>query len=392
MSRHIRAAVPHDVFTLTAIACISVLAAVVLSGAQKTGVSTDRPAFPNLSSVPTDLTVPPMTLGEPAPGCRVKQVNPDYQGKDVYHALYLPVDWKKGKLYPVIVEYAGNGPGRNEYGDFCSGQVEGSKLGYGISGGKGFIWVCMPFVNSKTGQNQTWWWGDPEATVQYCKTTVRRICEEYGGDPSRVILAGFSRGAIACNYIGLRDDSIADMWLAFIAYSHYDGVRKWDYADSDRRSALDRLKRLKGRAVFSCQERTVDDIRQYVGSTGIIAPFTFLTIPFRNHNDAWVLRDLPARATLRSWLAEVLKTRPGTHTVEGRVKGSDGRALSGVCIESGPSHFTYTDRKGRFILSGLIDSQHNLAVTEKGRTFTPLPATVDIQGEDVRGLTVTAAR
>jgi len=44
----------------------------------------------------------------------------------------------------VIVEYAGNGNYANKYGDVSSGEVEGSKLGYGISGGTGFIWICMP--------------------------------------------------------------------------------------------------------------------------------------------------------------------------------------------------------------------------------------------------------
>ena len=52
--------------------------------------------------------MPIMTEGRPAAGKFVKQVAPEYQGTEVYHALYLPTDWVAGKLYPVIVEYAGN--------------------------------------------------------------------------------------------------------------------------------------------------------------------------------------------------------------------------------------------------------------------------------------------
>jgi hypothetical protein len=363
----------------------------VLPIAQNAGQRPSPQEFPDLSSVPTDLTIPEMTAGVPAPGLRVKQTNPEYQGTDVYHTLYLPQDWKKGKLYPVIVEYAGNGPYRSEFGDVSTGAVEGSKLGYGISAGKGFIWICLPFVNSQERRNQTMWWGDPEATVQYCKTTVRRICEQYGGDSSRIILAGFSRGAIACNYIGLHDDEIADIWLAFIPYSNYDGLRKWDWEGSDRPAALERLKRLKGRATFSCQERSVDDIRAYLDSTGIVAPFTFLTIPFRNHNAGWVLCDVQARRDLRSWVGEVLKTHPGTHSIQGRVMSANGKPLLGVCISSGASHFTYTDRKGRFSLPGLIDSQRTVTATMNGRVFTPAVARVAIRGEDVGGLTFTVS-
>ena len=59
--------------------------------------------------------------------------------------------------------------------------------------------MCMPFVDAKTRRNATTWWGDVEATVAYCKATVERICSEHGGDRSALFLAGFSRGAIACN-------------------------------------------------------------------------------------------------------------------------------------------------------------------------------------------------
>jgi len=35
-------------------------------------------------------------------------------------------------------------------------------------------------------------------------------------DRAAVILSGFSRGAIGCNYLGLHNEEIAGLWLAFI--------------------------------------------------------------------------------------------------------------------------------------------------------------------------------
>lgn len=134
------------------------------------------------------------------------------------------------------------------------------------------------------------------------------------------------------------------------------------------------------------------DIRAYLDSTGIVAPFTFLTIPYRNHNAGWVLCNIPARRDLRSWVGEVLRTQPGTHSIQGRVTSANGKPLLGVCIKSGASHFTYTDRKGRFSLPGLIDSQRTVTATMNGCVFTPAVARVEVRGEDVDGVTFTASR
>ena len=264
----------------------------------------------DINDVPLDLTVPPMTDDKPAPGRRVRQVADEYKGTQVHHSLYLPKNWKKGNLYPVIVEYAGNGPYKNRYGDTSAGTVEGSSLGYGISGGRGFIWVCLPYVSADGKSNQTQWWGDANATANYCKTVVPRICRDYGGDPSAVFIAGFSRGAIACNYIGLRDDEIAGLWRGFICHSHYDGVRRWGYAGCDRKSAARRLKRLKGRPQWISHENSVNETRQYLKQACPAGNFTFLPLPFRNHTDKWVLRDIPQRKQLRQWVARILRAKP----------------------------------------------------------------------------------
>ena len=154
---------------------------------------------------PKDLVTPMMTDERPAAGKRVRQVAPEYEGTEVYHSLYLPVDWKPGGKYPVIVEYTGNKfpPGKG------SGEVKHANLGYGMSGGQRFIWVAMPYVEKGGTMNAVTWWGDKQATVEYCKVNLPRICEQFGGDLENVFICGFSRGAIGASYIGLADDEIA---------------------------------------------------------------------------------------------------------------------------------------------------------------------------------------
>jgi hypothetical protein len=260
----------------------------------------------NIESVKPDLVTPTATGHAPAPGKRVRQTNENYAGTEVYHLLYLPTDWVKGEKYPVIVEYAGN------KWKTSPGTVEGRNLGYGISGGKGVIWNSMPFVDEDDLSNATKWWGNVDATVEYCKKTVKRICAEYGGDSSNIFITGFSRGAIACNYIGLHDDEIASLWRGFICHSHYDGVKKWDYVGSDRASAATRLKRLGNRPQFISHERSVDSTRKYLNRALPSGNFTFQAISFPDHTDSWVLRNIPERKMIRNWFNEVLKEKGQT--------------------------------------------------------------------------------
>ena len=263
-------------------------------------------AEPNIHDVPSDLVVPPVTRDEPAAGKRIHQQHENFQGTDIYHALFLPTDWQKGKQYPVLVEFPGNGGYKNALGDVSNGRPEDCKLGYGISGGKGMIWVSLPFVNLKEKKHALNWWGDADATAAYCRLVVDLICESYGGDRNRVILCGFSRGAIACNYIGLRDDATAKLWRAFIPHSHYDGVRRWGQPEDDDASAAKRLARMKGRPQFITHEQSIDATEAYLKRHDALAGATLLALPYPNLSDEWVLKDIPERKRLRAWLAEVL--------------------------------------------------------------------------------------
>jgi hypothetical protein len=258
-----------------------------------------------------------MVLETPGPGRRVRATIPAFKATDVYHSLFLPPDWSPGTVMPVIVEYAGNGDYRSRHGDVCTGQVEDCNLGYGLSGGRGCIWLCLPFVDVANGRNSLRWWGDIEATVSYCREAVRSVCADFDGDPQAVFLCGFSRGALACNVIGLHDDAIAGLWRGFVAASHYDGAREWSYAGSDRASALVRLQRLGTRPVFISHEvygiepstyNIVDTINYLAGTGRSLDNFRFQIVPLRNHSDRWVLYDLPARNNLRAWFQQALAT------------------------------------------------------------------------------------
>jgi hypothetical protein len=261
----------------------------------------------NLNDAPTILTVPALSKEEPAAGRRVVATTKEWQGTEAHHTLYLPEDWRPGAALPVIVEYAGNGDYRNKLGDVSEGTVEGCMMGYGLSGGRGFIWISMPFVDAQK-HNATKWWGDVAETKRYCIATVRDVCARYGGDASRVVLMGFSRGAIACNYIGLHDDEMAKLWCGMVCHSHYEGEFKHPAADND--AWVDRLKRLGAKPQFISQELSTQKTQDAIQSTGIKGNFTFATLPFANHSARWTLCDLPLRTQAREWLLRV--TSPAT--------------------------------------------------------------------------------
>ncbi|MCP5559612.1 MAG: hypothetical protein H7A55_17845 [Verrucomicrobiaceae bacterium] len=266
--------------------------------------------LPDIHAVPMDLKVPAVTSGEPSAGSRVSQVTAGWEGTAVHHLLCLPSDWTAGAKLPVLVEYAGNGGYKNAFGDVSAGTVEGSNLGWGISAGRGFIWVCLPYVevDEKGKRNAIKWWGNLAETKRYCVATVKDVCARWGGDAERVILCGFSRGSIGCNFVGLGDDEIAKLWRAFVCHSHYDGViEKWPYSGADRASALRRLQRLGSRPQWISHEGSTAATEAYLKRTGISGHWTFHALPFRNHTDDWVLRDLLLREQLREWIAATIK-------------------------------------------------------------------------------------
>jgi hypothetical protein len=294
----------------------------------------DTSPHPDVMTVPADLESPAIIAGEPAPGKMVLQSLPAYAGTEVAHALYLPTDWKKGARFPLIIEYLGNG----------SRVRDRKNMGHALSGGKGFIWAVLPIVGTDGKRDMDWWWGDVGATVAYAKEAVPEICRQWGGDPARVVLTGYSRGAIACNYIGLHDDGIAGLWRAMIPVSHYDdGHTAWGMTPQERALAPDRLRRLGEIPQLICGEHSSRSARG--GAAGLLerieeknlATFaaaksglglepladlegtrefvtrhlpqgriTLIDLPWVNHDCNVLHRDTPGRRQIRDWLQQVL--------------------------------------------------------------------------------------
>lgn len=256
-----------------------------------------------------------MTEQRAAPGRRVRQVADQYKGTDVYHSVYLPTDWTPTQKYPVIVEYTGN------YFPPCgsTGEVKDANLGYGLTGGTGWIWVVMPYVQTGGKENAVTWWGDRQKTVEYCKTVLPRLCQEFSGDLDRVVVCGFSRGAIGCSYIGLADDEIASLWKAMFTHDHFDGQRTWNYPECDRKSALKRLARLNGRPVMVSGQKGSQVRDEFLKDHLSLAKFTFADVPVKQifdipegpyihpHTDRWMHRENSWRRQARSWLEHAVK-------------------------------------------------------------------------------------
>ena len=122
-------------------------------------------------------------------------------------------------------------------------------------------------------------------------------------------------------YLGLHSDRIAQLWRAFIVYSHYDGVVKsWGYLAADCDFALQWLSPLGTRPQFICHEVMpkkkgnsswigLSATQDYLSRWTPQADLCFWETGFRNHNDSWVLRPSPARTTLRAWLRSVVEDK-----------------------------------------------------------------------------------
>ena len=325
-------------------------------------------------------SVPPLVTDEsPAAGKRVSVTAPEYVGTDVYHTLYLPTDWVPGGKYPVIVEYP-----PNQYGDMFDGTVDDTQLGFYQSGGEGFIWVTMPFIITWTDppQNATTWWGSGElVAAQYTKTNLIRILEDFGGDPASVFLTGFSRGAIAAGQVGLRSDEMADIWLGMLPHSHHYQL-------------VNNLSRLSGRASFvTYGDRALDGGAassrigvQRLEELGF--PVESRELDGVGHTDEWIQDDasassLAVRQEIRAWLADTIAIRPGTSSILGQVQDAAGNPLPGVRIQSGDTHWTFSDQDGRYELAGLIDGQRELTASHPNYEFLDASRQIMLAGADL---------
>ena len=178
-------------------------------------------------SVPSD-TAPPETSppgAAPGPGRRVQLTATGWGHTKVRHTLLLPEEFELARRepWPMLVELPGNGcgfggPWPRDCGSNWTAQ------GWGVSQGRGAVWLTLPFVTRDLGADtavQTGWWGcsrggEPftyqesclandtyttDTTLAYLKAAIRDTIGRFHVDRQRIILLGHSRGAIATQKI-----------------------------------------------------------------------------------------------------------------------------------------------------------------------------------------------
>jgi hypothetical protein len=246
-----------------------------------------------------------MGEGEPAPGRRVRYQLGTDAGNGIYGALYLPPDWEPGKRYPVIAEYPGN-IFFNAKACWSTGRPEQCQMGYGISSGTGAIWVSLPFIDRENGEIAEAGFGsnDGDDTAGYAMKVIEDICANWGGDRDNLILTGFSRGAIACGYIGLRNDRIAGLWKGFVACQHYDGS---SWRQSRMEDAIARAPRFRGEAIFQVDNTDKKaNYEQLMDHTDPAVEWTWVSSGLGAHATAMFLDDRPMMIQLREWFRQLV--------------------------------------------------------------------------------------
>lgn len=269
------------------------------------------------------LTLPELSEGKAAAGRRVAVTAPEYVDTIVHHMLYLPSDWAAGKSYPLIVELTGNYfPASGS-----TGEVKDAGLGFGLTDDKA-IWLTLPYISKDGLKNEVTWWGDTQATIDYALKNVPRVCQQFGADPKRVILCGFSRGAIGVSYLGLHNDKISKLWTGFMTHDHFDGVREWRGTNwgfplkKYQAETTTRLERIGNRPVLICQNNSTKSTREFLTGRISLEKITFLNVPvsqifpsFPNkfamhpHTDRWLLLPSTTREAARQWFQKSTQSR-----------------------------------------------------------------------------------
>jgi len=248
------------------------------------------------------IDVPDVEDAAPAPGKRVRYRYAGDETTGIYSVLNLPEDWKPGGSFPIIVEF----PGNIFYAPACysTGLPDQCVIGYGMTKGKGAICLGMPFIDRAAGNLAENGWGDADDTADLALRMVAEVCAKFGGDRDNIVLTGFSRGAIACGFIGLRDDHIAALWKGFHACQHYDGD---GWGGATMAGALERAARFKGKAVF--QTDNVQDKFQPV-MDAMKTDVTWAQSGLGAHATAMFLDDRPSTRQLREWFWNLTGTHP----------------------------------------------------------------------------------
>jgi len=290
-------------------------------------------------SVPSD-TAPPETSppgAAPGPGRRVQLTATGWGHTKVRHTLLLPEEFELARRepWPMLVELPGNGcgfggPWPRDCGSKWTAQ------GWGVSQGRGAVWLTLPFVTRDLGADtavQTGWWGcsrggEPftyqesclandtyttNTTLAYLKAAIRDTIDRFHVDRQRIILLGHSRGAIATQAIGSADEEVAGLWRGIVAASHYDGAEHWAYSShaGGMAGAIARAQRLSHVPKFLVGECDLESgiAADWLRNVAKVDMGKVTAVPsgFRDHTGFWILRPSAARERLRAWVKQMFE-------------------------------------------------------------------------------------
>lgn len=243
------------------------------------------------------IEVPNMERALPAAGKRVRYPLKD-ETANRYCALYLPESWTPTGSYPVIVEF----PGNLYYTQHCysTGRPEQCAIGMGMNRAVESIWISMPFVDYAQRGIAPSGWGNADDTADYTVRMVREIIQHFGGDAANVVLTGFSRGAIACGYIGRRNAEIASLWKGFHACQHYDGD---GWGGATLAGAKERAHRIGPRPIFQT-DNSAEPMVTMLNEVG--AKVTYATSGLGAHATAMFLDERPSTIQLQNWYRKLV--------------------------------------------------------------------------------------
>lgn len=248
------------------------------------------------------LGVPPVEDGPPRPGKRVRFRLPGQDPAAAYAILHLPEDWQPGSVFPVIAEWPGNIFFTT--GCYSTGLPEQCVIGHGIARGRGAICLGLPFVDRTRPGPVEDGWGNPDETAAHTVQMVEEVCSRFGGDRNNILATGFSRGALACGFIGLRDDRIAALWKGIHACQHHDGD---GWRGATLAGAVERAKRFRGRAVF-LTDNSLKAFRPVSEAMGV--PVTGVSSGLGAHATTMFLDDRPSTVQLRDWFRKLVVPNP----------------------------------------------------------------------------------
>ena len=128
---------------------------------------------------------------------RANRLLEELKGKEWKPVVSLPKEFKKDRLYPLVIALHGFGSNPVDFSEAMSKPITE----------KGYILVCpyAPEIRGKTSFS----WGYPyELAEERIVEALNEIKKEYNIDSSNVILFGYSQGGSRAYYVGLRNSNL----------------------------------------------------------------------------------------------------------------------------------------------------------------------------------------